>query len=136
LGSIIHFSSKLKTFKKTLLSAEKLCRADSYRIQSTPNMFVTEILLMECAQIMFLSRIAKPGEKSDAMDQLSLLWIGNRFLFPLALMFPFPFSPGRAAFRCCRSFFPFGSKSSPWTMDMPDSLLNSTDEIPNESQKV
>jgi hypothetical protein len=59
------FISKLKTFEKALLAAQKLYEGHDYAIWSAPRTFITEVLFIEWLDTIFLPRISELRRKFD-----------------------------------------------------------------------
>jgi hypothetical protein len=53
------FISKLKTFEKALLAAQKLYEGDDYAIRSAPRMFIIKVLFIDWLDTIFLPRISE-----------------------------------------------------------------------------
>jgi hypothetical protein len=59
------FISKLKTFEKAHLAAQKLYEGHDYAIRSAPRMFITEVLFTDWLDTIFLPRISELRRKFD-----------------------------------------------------------------------
>jgi hypothetical protein len=57
--------SKLTTFEKALLAAQKLYESHDYAILSAPRTFITEILFIDWFDTIFLRRISELRRKFD-----------------------------------------------------------------------
>jgi hypothetical protein len=53
------FISKLKTFERALLAAQKLYEGHDYAIRSSPQTFITEVLFIDWIDTIFLLRISE-----------------------------------------------------------------------------
>jgi hypothetical protein len=70
------FISKLKTFEKTLLDAQKLRPGHDYLIRSAPKTFITELLFINWLENVFLPRISKLRTKFTHGDPSLLVLDG------------------------------------------------------------
>jgi hypothetical protein len=66
------FISKLKTFGKALLTAQKLYEGHDYAIRSAPRTFITEVLFIDWLDTIFMPRISEFRRKFDS-DGLNIL---------------------------------------------------------------
>jgi hypothetical protein len=59
------FISKLKTFEKALLAAQKLYEGHDYALRSAPRTFITKVLFIDSLDTIFLARISELRWKFD-----------------------------------------------------------------------
>jgi hypothetical protein len=71
------FISKLKTFEKALLAAQKVDEGHDYAIRSVPRTFITEILFIDWFDTIFLPRISELRRKFDYDGQGNLIADGH-----------------------------------------------------------